>query len=213
MKLITFQPESILRELAVHEHWECDPKYIDVPRYGHVYDWVAAHMEKNLGKPAGIQYPIWCWVKFKSGICPPRHKGKSSSLPILKITFNKRAEDVFVTDYRRYSFLLNYRYIPESLEDRRRFDEKLASMGLASDAPYVLYQKFPEICGEIENSFQRCITSDSDVLQGCVWRVSLSDIERIEFLRDPGYQYGTFNYVRQNGSRFNWIEDFYKKLS
>lgn len=212
MKLITFQSESVLKELVTRGHWKCDPKYVDVSRYGSVYDWITAHMEHRIQRPSDIRYPVWCWVKFKNGICPPRHRGVSGPLPIIKITFNKRPEDVFVTDYRRYSFLLNYRYIPESLDDRRRFDEKLAQAGLENDASYEMCRKFPAICNEIEDSFQRCITSDSDVLQGCVWRVLLSDVEQIEFLRNGEYQYGTFNYTRKNGTRFNWIEDLYKKL-
>ena len=80
------------------------------------------------------------------------------------------------------------------------------------NADWPSYRNGPEICREIEKSFERCITSESDVLQGCVWRICLSDVKEIEFLRDPAFQYGTFNYLRKNGRRFDWIGDFYKKL-
>ncbi len=53
---------------------------------------------------------------------------------------------------------------------------------------------------------------DSDILQGCVWRVSLGDIEKIEILNDTNYVYGSLNYKRSNGKRKNWIEDYYKTL-
>lgn len=156
--------------------------------------------------------PLWCWVRFKNSICPPRHRGQAKSEPGIRITFTKPPEDVFITDYRRYSFLLNYRYIPESLKDRLQFEEKLGQIGLKTNADRQSYGNCPEICREIEKSFERCITSDSDVLQGCVWRICLSDVKEIEFLRDPEFQYGTFNYLRKNGRRFDWIGDFYKKL-
>ena len=36
---------------------------------------------------------------------------------------------------------------------------------------------------EIRKSFDRCITENSDVLQGCVWRINLDEIENIEILK------------------------------
>ena len=71
---------------------------------------------------------------------------------------------------------------------------------------------FLRICEIIKNSFDKCITLDSDILQGCVWRISLEDIESIEILNDKTYRYGSLNYVRSNGERINWRDDFYSKL-
>lgn len=213
MELVTFQSEAVLKELVAHSYLRCDPKLVNVQRYGKVYDWITEHMSQQVESPRGVRYPVWCWVKFKNGICPPRHRGTPGTEPQIKITFTKRREDVFITDYRRYSFLLNYRYIPESLEDKRQFEEMLGQFGLEKNAAIPqAYQDYPEISREIERSFQRCISSNSDVLQGCVWEVSLSDVTKIEFLRDTEYQYGTFNYLRKNGQRFHWIDDFYRRL-
>ncbi len=216
MELITFQPESALKELVERRYLECNSQYVDTERYGRVYDWIVSHMRRQIEKPTGVQYPLWCWVKFKNSICPPRHRGQtisqSDSEPKIRITFTKPPENVFITDYRRYSFLLNYRYIPESLNDQLQFEEKLGQHGLEKNADWPSYRNCPEICREIEKSFERCITSESDVLQGCVWRIYLSEVREIKFLRDPEYQYGTFNYLRKNGRRFNWIRDFYKRL-
>lgn len=73
-------------------------------------------------------------------------------------------------------------------------------------------QAFLEIYQEMESSFDRCITTDSDILQGCVWRINLDEIEKIEFLNDKSYRYGSLNYKRSNGKRINWREAFYKTL-
>ena len=69
------------------------------------------------------------------------------------------------------------------------------------------------MCKEIEKSFDKCITNDSDVLQGCVWRINLSEVESIEILNDKSYRYGSLNYIRKNGKRINWREDYYKILN
>lgn len=198
MKLVTFQSAAALKKLVNDGCLECDPQYIDLKKYGSAYSWVTDKMDAKVKNREGAEYPIWCWVRFKNAICPPRHKGKPVPGYEVKITFHKQPGEVFVTDYRRYSFVLNHRYIPDSLEDKAAFDEKLK------------LHEIPE--GEIERSFDRCITYDSDVLQGCVWRILYSEVEKIEFLNDPDCQYGTFNYERKDGRRFDWIEDFYKRL-
>ena len=64
----------------------------------------------------------------------------------------------------------------------------------------------------IKESFDRCITKDSDILQGCVWRINKSEIEKIEILKDDGYTYGSLNYIRSNGERIDWQEDYYRLL-
>ena len=69
-----------------------------------------------------------------------------------------------------------------------------------------------KICEEIKSSFDKCITKDSDILQGCIWRINLNEIEKIEFLKEDGYKYGSLNYVRSNGKRINWINEYYKML-
>lgn len=69
-----------------------------------------------------------------------------------------------------------------------------------------------ETCRRIRDSFDKCITEDSDVLQGCVWEINLREVEKIEILNDRSYCYGSLNYVRGNGKRIDWQKDFYKIL-
>ena len=189
---------------------------------GPTYTWVLEKMNKMIPNDK-YKYPIWCWVKFKNGICPPKHKGEPVKGFDVKITFNKEKKDVFITDFRRYSFLLNNTYIPDTLKDKELFDKTLEEKNINKDdlKAYVRPDKFDhhredkdflDICQKIRQSFDKCITTDSDVLQGCVWRINLDEVEKIEILNDNNYRYGTFNYVRSNGKRFNWREDFYKKL-
>ena len=56
------------------------------------------------------------------------------------------------------------------------------------------------------------MTSESDVLQACVWRINWSEVVNIKILHDDGKCYGSLNYVRDDGKRFDWHEDFYKRL-
>ena len=105
----------------------------------------------------------------------------------------------------------------------KSFDNKLLSYNITDNDLKAFVRKdkfdfhrtdkiFLQICNEIRESFDRCITTNSDILQGCVWRINLEDIEKIEFLTDKNYRYGSLNYIRSNGKRMNWKKDFYKKL-
>lgn len=224
MKLVTFQSLGAVEELFEKGYLECNQSKIDLPKVGHTYKWVVEKMDKLVKNQFGVAFPIWCWVKCYNGICPSKRKGKKVQGYDVKITFHKKEKDVFVTDFRRYSFLLNNMYIPDSIEDKNKFDEKLNKYNITKDElkAYVRCDKYNEhrtdndflnICSEIRKSFDKCITEDSDVLQGCVWRINLDEIEKIEILKNDGYSYGSINYIRANGKRIDWIEDYYKRLN
>lgn len=222
MKLVTFQTMDALKELINNGYLQCNEKYINMPKVGYAYSWISEKMNKQI-QNNGIKYPIWSWVKVKNGICPPKVKGKHVKGFEVKITFNKKDADVFITDFRRYSFVLNNVYIPKDKKDKELFDKRLKKHNITREDleayvrkdKYMEHRKdkeFLEVCQDIRKSFDRCITKDSNILQGCVWKINLEDIEKIEILKDDGYAYGTLNYIRSNGRRFDWIEDYYKLL-
>lgn len=223
MKLITFQTLEALKDLISKGYLECKEEYIDLRKAGVTYSWVLEKMNSQIPARSHAKYPIWCWVKCYNGICPPKRKGEPIDGFSVKITFSKPKENVFITDFRRYFFLLNNIYLPDSLADKEMFDRKLEKYHITKDdlKAYVRRDIFDhhrtdneylEICQEIRKSFDRCITMDSNILQGCVWQISLDEIENIDFLNDKSYRYGSVNYIRSNGKRMNWIEDFYKTL-
>lgn len=224
LKLVTFQSLGALKDLINKGYLECNEEYIDLRKAGVTYSWVLEKMDGIIEDKMNAKYPIWCWVKCYNNICPPKHKGKPVEGFDVKISFTKPKENVFITDFIRYSFLLNNMYIPDSLADKEKFSKKLKRFNITENdlKAYVRPDQFDKhriddeylaICQEIRKSFDKCITTDSDVLQGCVWRITLDEIEKIEFLNDRNYRYGSLNYERSNGKRINWIEDFYKKLS
>ena len=223
MKLVTFQSFEAVKDLFKKGYLECDKTKIDLEKVGLVYEWINEKMNKKVDNPYSAEFPLWCWVKCYNNICPPKRKGKKVNGFDVKITFNKNKEDVFITDFRRYSFLLNNQYIPETLKEKEIFDHELMKSNISKEDlmvyirrdKYKEYRKdevFTRICRKIRETFDRCITDNSDILQGCVWRINIEDIEKIEILKDDGYVYGSLNYIRSDGKRFDWIEDYYKRL-
>lgn len=224
MKLVSFQSMDAFKELTVKGYLEAKEMFIDMEKMQPTYDWIIEKMSEKIPNEYHAEYPLWCWVKFKNGICPPKHKGKPVKGFDVKITFNKPEEDVFVTDFRKYSFVLNNSYIPDNLQDKEMFEQELRAYNITSEELKAVVRtdifassrkdkEFIDICQKIRKSFDKCIDRESDVLQGCIWRINLDEVEKIEFLTDSNYCYGSFNYVRTNGNRFNWIEDYYRQLN
>lgn len=223
MKLITFQSMDALKFLINNGYLICDEKYINLKKAGPTYDWVIEKMNEKVFNNTNAKYPLWAWVKCFNGICPPKHKGKPVKNFNVKITFNKKDEEVFVTDFEKFSFVLNNHLIPSSLEEKNQFEKLLKKYNISTEdlKAFVRNDKYPshrtdkeflEICKQIRKSFDKCITNNSNILQGCVWQINLDEVETIEILNDDNYVYGSLNYVRSNGKRFNWINNYYTKL-
>ena len=221
MKLITFQPIIAVRNLFEKGYLQCNKDFIDLNKASVVYAWVVEKMNQSVKNTYNAEYPMWAWAKCYNSICPPKHAGTPIENFQVKITFNKKEEDVFLTDFRRYSFVLHNSYIPISLKDKVRFDNYLKENKITDEEleaymrpdkynSFRTDEKYLNICKEI--SFDRCITNDSDIIQACVWRIDLSDVEKIELLNDDKHIYGSLNYKRSNGKRINWRKEFYKSL-
>ena len=195
MKLVTFQTIAALNDLKSKGYLECDKNKINLEKAGPTYKWVIDNMNKRIDNPFNTKYPLWCWVKCYNGTCPPKRKGKRVEGFDVKITFNKDEKDVFITDFRRYSFLLNNIFIPNSKKEKEEFDKLLKKHNITKEElkAFVRPDKYKEhrtdkeyleICDKIMNTFDRCITKDSNVLQGCIWRINLDEVEKIEILND-----------------------------
>lgn len=223
MKLVTFQSYEALKSLINNGYLEADDKYINLDKAGYVYSFIIRKMEERIKKEGKSKYPLWCWVKCYNGVCPPRHKGDKVKGFDVKITFHKDKKDVFITDYERFSFLLNNMYIPDNLDDKIRFDELMDEYHVTRDElkaygrrdkwdSHRTDEKYMALVKQVQDSFLKVIDDKGDVLQGCVWKINLDEVEKIEILSNDGYCYGSLNYVRSNGNRKKWIDSYYRKL-
>ena len=219
MKLVTFQSMDALKDLINKGYLECNNN-IDL-KNKKIYDYIVDKMNEKIENKYNTKYPLWCWVKCYNSICPSKHKGNKVEGFDVKIIFNKDIKDVFITDFRRYSFLLNNKFIPNNLNELNIFNNELKKYNITDNEllDYIRNKDnvrsdndFIKMCKKIEDSFDRCITTDGDILQGCIWRINLNEIENIEILKDDGYVYGSLNYIRSNGNRMDWIKDYYKRL-
>ena len=157
MKLVTFQTIEAVNDLFKKGYLECNKNKINIEKAGPTYKWVINKMNERIPNTNNVDYPLWCWVKCYNGIYPPKKKGKRVEGFDVKITFNKKKEDIFITDYRRYSFLLKNMYIPDSIEDKEKFDNKLKESNISLEDLKAYVRKINILVIEQIKNFLRCV--------------------------------------------------------
>lgn len=96
------------------------------------YQWMAGKMKLKLGyKPEDVDYPIWAWYQWKGvdkkkpdlrykGHLPKGQKG-------VLIEFEVNENEVLLSDFYLWHYVLNYWYIPENEKDDEKFEQELKS--------------------------------------------------------------------------------------
>ena len=217
MKLITFQTKSALAVLKKTGVLRTDADKIDLKKYGVPYKYIVENMKKHIKPGKGESYPLWAWAKCGASISPKKRKnfdGRKQDL--VKITFEKPAKEVFLTDYMAYSFILSGHIVPKTKAEYRQFLQKMDGR-LQALKDYVRQDKtgksVAKLFPEIEKTWARILNLKSNVHQACVWNIKMSEVQKIEPLNDRRYLYGSMNHKRADGSRPDWKKRYLDFLS
>ncbi len=222
MKLITYQTKEALATLKKTGILMTDVSYMTSKKYVVPYNWLVGQMKaKKILPQQGERYPIWAWVQCGSSIAPRKKKNyfKTQQKKLVRITFEKPDKDVFLSDYMAYSFILSGHIIPKTLVEYQRFFQKMQKEGISLDAlkSFVRSErsekKVKETVQKIQKTWPRMFDLKSNVIQGCVWHIKLSEVIKIEILKDRHYLYGSMNTKRKDGSRPNWKKKYLTYLS
>lgn len=198
MELITFQTWGAFQELISKEYLVTNPQYINVLKSKKVYEWIIRKMDEKIkDKPKGASYPLWAWVQYGKRQCPPKHKTLGYFAPnediLVKITFHKNEEELLLTNFNLFSFLLNNRYIPINKKEYLQFEKRLKENNITYDdlKAYMRPDKFlnhrqdkeyMQIIKEIQKSFDLILNPGKDRIQACFWKLNVSDIIQVEFI-------------------------------
>ena len=221
MKLITFQTKeawAILQEKGI---LTANPSYIDLQKYSVPYDWIVKAMKEQKILPQNKEkYPLWAWKKCGRFMAPPKRKNiHHISQDIVKITFEKNADEVLLSDYMAYSFLLSGLIVPKTHQEYNDFFDELKRKNISlndlknfvrnQEAPSSVCKLFPKI----QKTWPRIFDLKSDVHQACIWNIKITEVQKVEIPTDSNYLYGTMNALRANGTGPNWKEKYLEFLS
>lgn len=218
MKLVTFQTKEALSTLQKTGILIADQSYMDMKKSAIPYNWIVHEMHKrNITLQNGEKFPIWAWAKCGAFIAPRKRKNYfgTQQKKLIKITFEKPDDEVFFSDYMAYSFILSGHIIPKTKEEYQQFLQKMHN-SLPALKGFVrqdeIGKSVAKLFPKIEKTWDRMFNLKSNVWQACVWNIKLSEVKKIEILKDPKYLYGSMNPKRKDGTRPDWKKRYLKFL-
>lgn len=151
-------------------------------------------MEKRIGKSEiQNQYPIWAWYQYDGVNKMKPDLRRKGHLPTgtdgIRIEFEKKINDVLLSDFVLWHYPLSYKsIIAESEIQEHKFEHKLEKLQLGN----VKMEDMPkEIQDEIINSWEKIFDIDFEdpyytskinekMIQACCWDIKESEIIKIE---------------------------------
>lgn len=136
--------------------------------YIKAYRWLTEQARQHIEIERDLYLPIWLALTESARL--PKAKGEVS------LTLEVPESELFIIDYNKWGYVLNYMYVPDDDADERAHDEKLAAAGIVNEAALIMTPKgnmFPQYKQEILRSWARCCVPSCDMEEnvGCVWRV------------------------------------------
>ena len=100
------------------------------------YEWMVDQMKIRIGPPPGSScFPMWAWYQWegekrsKPDLRAGGHLSKGQKG--VRIEFECGDEEVLLSDFDLWHYVLNYWYLPESESDGEDFEAELATFGLS----------------------------------------------------------------------------------
>jgi hypothetical protein len=159
------------------------------------YVWMADQMERRLKvpRPSKDILPLWAWYQWEGNRRKPDLRA-SGHLPQgdrgVRVEFQATNTEVLLSDFDLWHYVLNYWYLPESDNDDKAFEKKLARLGLSfykrdhqNPLPDARYRR------AIERSWERIFDiewadrahsiaepPEKKSLQATLWEIRLEDV-------------------------------------
>jgi len=165
------------------------------------YDWMVRQMEYRLAasRPSEESMPIWGWRRLGDRRKPDLRTSGHLPKGVRGVRVECRVENnqVLLSDFELWHYVLNYWYLPKSEKDGESFDKKLACAGLSVyDCSH--HKRLPDVTlhREVEKSWERIfdlswsdpgnhiVPSEKDRwIQATAWELLLDDVvESTEFV-------------------------------
>ena len=174
MVVWTRQNVLVLKELEANGSFICREQFLRAKSdtisdyYIQAYRWLTDQARKQITVPDDLYLPIWLALTEEAKL--PEAEGEVS------LTVDVPDEQLFIIDYNKWGYVLNYMYVPVDDNDERAHDKKLLDAGIVNEASLIMSDKgnmFPQFKSEIIRSWPRCCTPSDDIQNnvGCVWQI------------------------------------------
>ncbi|WP_310604579.1 DUF3841 domain-containing protein [Anaerosporobacter sp.] len=163
------------------------------------YDWIARRMQEHgLNAPEGIKYPIWAWYQWE-GKRKRRDMRESGYArrgeKIVQLTINIPDNDIMLSDFELFHYVLNYWYLPIDDADGDTFEEEYKALGYSWNdlSDFSIHTKEMDAIREkIQKSWERifilerineniiCGLDYEKCIQATFWKLKKEQVTRAE---------------------------------
>lgn len=101
----------------------------------HPYKWMCVQMEKRIGnRPDQATYPLWAWYQWRGEQRKRPDLRYSAHLPSgmkgVRLQIELQPEQVLLSDFDLWHYVLNYWYLARSKEEEEKFEAEIEREGL-----------------------------------------------------------------------------------
>lgn len=193
MKLWTIQPIEFYNTLIKKGTITGNRDFI-CQDFDDSYRWMVQQMEQKLSpRTNSTHYPIWAWYQYHSKEKPIpdlRHSGLlEKGTKGVRIEIEKPTNEVLLSDFNLWHYVLNYWYIADNKGKDKVFDELLKSNNIR----FIDKEKYlPELKKMAENSWDKIFDMDYSVeysakpfenkeIQATFWELRIEEIKNVDF--------------------------------
>ena len=130
MILWTIQPLTVWKALQSKGQIQAREVFVD-KHFRPAYRWMRDQMRLRLGPPpSSNSFPLWAWYQWQGASKKRPDLRFSGHLPSgetgVLIEFLAEADEVLLSDFELWHYVLNYLYLPSSSRDEAQFDSVLS---------------------------------------------------------------------------------------
>ena len=198
MRLWSVQPEKVYQTVMESGVYRCDPYQSDMLKpmdyeekdgielnrqFGDAYDWLVRQMEKRIGpRPEGVIYPVWAWYLFggenKLDLRRERWSTGNPGERFACIRLEVPDEEVLLSDFGKWHYVLNRWPISDSEEEADRLDAYLENM--SDGDKEMFFSKNWEKIFDTE-LFQNEWTSQGFDVQATFWELKREYVQGVRY--------------------------------
>ncbi len=139
------------------------------------YRWMSEQTESHIGNvPYKNAKPLWGWYQWSnnkkkkpdlrsSGLLSAGSKG-------VRIQIEINENEVLLSDFELWHFVLNYWYLPSPEEDENKFDHLIGTYSWTNPAPSYLHSKIVKSWNRIFN------VNGKNSIQATLWNIKIEQV-------------------------------------
>lgn len=211
MKLVTFQKKEVANLLEKNGRFCVSQEFVTSGNYDFfapAYSWMIDKMNKRIkNRCQDSVFPIWCWRNELDDLYDIDYQEFfPKGTEVAKISLNVDSEDVLLSDYDGYHYVLNNSFLGETESAENIFNDKnikiFEERFKSLNSKIVVHSVMHKIRAKaIKKSWDRCLDLDKLLwfhhgdkskrhIQGTIWEIRKEQVEKIEIL----VSFGSYNF-------------------